>query len=271
MVESIKNEIKINLQISHPNIAQLIEVQETNSQVFLIFELVEGGRLIQKDQQLEKSNKIIKQYIFTLLKVLEYLAGLGVVHRDIKPSNILLSKSANELGRSEPKLTLIDFGLSSLNKNDIQYFCGTPGFIPPEVYRSSQKDFFNSKMDVFSLGIIFHYLQFGRYPLEIGSVGGKHAVYFPEEDFKICGLLDQKMDEDDFMAYDLMTKMVRLEQTKRYGVEECLKHPYFKSAEDGNIAASLDKQLKRESSLQIGNCHGPQVGTGVKVKKLKSF
>lgn len=235
---------------------------------------MEGEPIISKGVEPENSNSKIKNYMLTMLKILGYLESKGIVHRDIKPSNILLStpRKPGEASRGA-ELVLIDFGLSSSNQDDIKYFCGTPGFISPELYRESHKELFNSKIDVFSLGIIFHHLQFGCYPLEIGGLDKRSIVHFPAEGFKISGLRDQRMEKGDFMAYDLMTKMVRLDQGKRYGIKECLKHPYFRKEDDEILRGSLNENGKRKNSLRVGDVDGRPGGDAVaaKVKKLKSF
>lgn len=68
----------------------------------------------------------------------------GIVHRDIKPSNVIYDEETE-------KVKLVDFGLSSSKKEDLKYFCGTPGFIAPEIYYERDLNCFGSKIDIFSL------------------------------------------------------------------------------------------------------------------------
>lgn len=57
----------------------------------------------------------------------------------------------------------------------------------------------------------------------------KESFYeFDFENFKVSEFLEQKMDNHDFLAYDLLSKMLKLEHKERFTVEQCLKHPYFK-------------------------------------------
>ena len=41
--------------------------------------------------------------------------------------------------------------------------CGTPGYIAPEIYKSKKYD---QKVDVYSAGIIFYILVYGKHPFE---------------------------------------------------------------------------------------------------------
>ena len=58
--------------------------------------------------------------------------------------------------------TIIDFGLAT--KNDVDKYlytmCGTPSFIGPEVLYSNEKDKYDVRTDVFSLGVILYILYF---------------------------------------------------------------------------------------------------------------
>ena len=87
----------------------------------------------------------------------------GYVHRDIKPDNIMIHRVA-DLPLTADDFKLCDFGLAmkeGANKF-IYKRCGTPGYVPPEVVRSSD-DFdigiFSSfKWDSFSIGVVLYML-----------------------------------------------------------------------------------------------------------------
>jgi len=61
-------------------------------------------------------------------------------------------------------LAICDFGLATYADEDKYLFvrCGTPGFVAPEIINIKDLSTKSSPIsDVFSAGIIFHYLLFG--------------------------------------------------------------------------------------------------------------
>src|SRR5580704_14116988 len=102
-LERFRNEVRIARRISHPNVCRVYDIGQSDDQVFLSMEYVDGedlssllrriGRL-PPDKALEIARKIC--------------AGLaaahdkGVLHRDLKPSNIMIDARGEVL--------IMDFG-----------------------------------------------------------------------------------------------------------------------------------------------------------------
>ena len=79
--------------MKHPNIAQLLQLTETDKKIYLVMERVKGGELFERivnspNRRLTEAEAC--RYFRQLIGVVEYLKSLGIVHRDIKPENILL-------------------------------------------------------------------------------------------------------------------------------------------------------------------------------------
>lgn len=94
-----------------------------------------------------------------ILSGLKEMHSKNIMHRDLKPENILLrSKDTYDC-------VIADFGLAEFADAEEYLFvrCGTPGYVAPEVINiRDMKTKYQPTCDIFSLGLIFHLLLFGR-------------------------------------------------------------------------------------------------------------
>lgn len=123
----ILNEIKGK----HPNIVEMVDTYETDSEIYLVLEYCAGGELftaIQKRGQrgigrvdVDNTNRLsdrppiysepqAARITSQLLSALKFLHSRNIVHRDVKPENILLTSKDDDRGNITVKLS--DFGLA---------------------------------------------------------------------------------------------------------------------------------------------------------------
>ena len=117
--------------IDHPCVIQLLDVIDTDSSLYIILELADGGELFDKIMEKVKfSEKEAKLYFYQMVSAVKYLHSKNIAHRDLKPENILLSN--DDLN---PLIKISDMGLSKLvdHTTFLQTFCGTPQYLAPEV------------------------------------------------------------------------------------------------------------------------------------------
>lgn len=109
-LQQLREEISIMSQLDHPNIIRLVEVYESDTEIYLVQELADGGELFDKlDEQPDYhySESQCANLVRQMLNAVAYLHSKGIVHRDIKLENFLFSsKDPNS------ELKMIDFGLS---------------------------------------------------------------------------------------------------------------------------------------------------------------
>ena len=80
------------------------------------------------------------------------------MHRDLKLENIMIRKTSKE----NVEVVIVDLGLAEEWENEKYLYnrCGTPGYVAPEILKisSTKPEKYNSKVDIFSLGVLFHML-----------------------------------------------------------------------------------------------------------------
>lgn len=91
-----------------------------------------------------------------ILKAVQNIHQAGYVHLDIKPENVMFNKN-NEV-------VLIDFGCSEpIDKEVLDRFMGTSYYVAPEIYNY----LFNTKTDVWSIGICMYIMLKFSFPCEL--------------------------------------------------------------------------------------------------------
>lgn len=153
----VENEIS-NLRILNfsPNIIQLIDNFETESEYILIFEYIE----LTLKQYIQKgiTDKIKIDILLQLITITEVLRKNNIVHHDIKPDNILVQVNGETDGI---KIKLCDFGMSILiGKSSHNKLCGSPIYMHPSKLLYN----YNFNSDEWSMNIIFYEIVYGKNP-----------------------------------------------------------------------------------------------------------
>ncbi|CAD8050508.1 unnamed protein product [Paramecium sonneborni] len=146
-------EIAIMKQLNHPNIVKLVDFIISVNNLYIITEYCDGTDLktyLQENSPLseETALKIIK----SIIKGLKYIIESNIIHRDIKPANILFHNN---------ELKIADFGFSRRINTTMTSIVGTPIYMAPQILFKQE---YSSKCDIWSLGIIFFELLFGKLP-----------------------------------------------------------------------------------------------------------
>lgn len=140
----------------HPNIVQLYDVKISHKKnIYLIQEYCNGGSLESYlEQRGRLSEKEVLHFIKKIITGYKHLYEKKIVHRDLKPSNILLH---------EDEVKICDFGFSKLmEKSEILHSrVGTLPYMSPQILAGRE---YTAKSDIWSLGVIFYHLLFGKHP-----------------------------------------------------------------------------------------------------------
>ncbi len=105
-----RREAQILASLSHPNVAAIYGLEESEGLVALAMELVPGEdlseRLARGPLPVDEALAVARQ----IAEALEEAHGKGVVHRDLKPANVKLTPDG--------KVKVLDFGLAKALSGD---------------------------------------------------------------------------------------------------------------------------------------------------------
>lgn len=190
-VDMFVREARLCSRMMHPNLIQVFEFAETEGELFLAMELVEGSDLRKVITAHKQLGKPVPAE-FTALLAIGVLRGLdgahrltdekgqplNVVHRDLSPANVLLSY--------EGAIKVADFGVahqgerSDADGNSIK---GKLQYMAPEQLLTGEVD---ARVDVFAAGCVLYELltgapvyPFGQTPEVIQRVA--KGLYTPVE------------------------------------------------------------------------------------------
>ena len=178
----IKHTIRENLilqNLNHKKIVKLYDTLEINDNAFCnILEYCSGPDLslyIRKNGG-SISEQIAKIIITQILQALMYLNNLTkkIIHYDLKPENILFDSDMN--------IKITDFGLAKIIEPNTEFVqltsqgVGTYWYLPPECFEENKNIEINSKVDIWSLGVILYEIIFNKKPFGHGCSSQKKLV-----------------------------------------------------------------------------------------------
>lgn len=161
-IDTLVNEAKIAVKLSHGNIAQTYDLGKVGNDYFMVMEYVHGKSLSQLCKRAKQLGETVPLPLLAYIAAeaangLDYMhrrtddAGqaLNIIHRDVSPQNILVSYSGT--------IKLIDFGIAlaanRLGFTEAGILKGKFSFMSPEQARGEALD---HRSDIFSLGVVLH-------------------------------------------------------------------------------------------------------------------
>jgi serine/threonine protein kinase len=169
-------EARLLATLNHPHIGAIYGLEEIDSGVALVLELVEGptlaDRLARGPLGVADALTIGRQ----ITEALDAAHAKGIVHRDLKPANVVL-QGAGARGRvaSDTRVKILDFGLArptagaveslvtdpdwSFDRTADGRILGTPAYMSPEQARGLTVD---KRTDIWTFGCVLFEMLSGR-------------------------------------------------------------------------------------------------------------
>lgn len=216
ILKNVYREVQILKMLQHPNITELYQVINTDSNIFLIMEYASGGDTFEKISRLPNkrfNEEDSKRIIFQTTLALEFCHRNNIVHRDLKAENLLLDLEGN--------VKLADFGFASFFRSNqsLHTFCGSPPYAAPEVFGGKPYD--GTQTDVWSLGVLLFVLITGYFPFQATSVPAMRDLVTAAH-FQLPTWVSAECEA-------LIRKMIVVNPQKRISIRGIKKDPWLQS------------------------------------------
>ncbi len=182
----LRREARVLAALSHPHVAAVYDLEESDDLLALVMEVVEGetlaGRLSRGVPDMAAAFVIARQ-------VAEGLAAAhdrGIVHCDLKPGNVAFDRDG--------RVRLLDFGIATAARGDgeavdpyasavhaaplVQGIAGTVRYMSPEQLRGEPVD---PRTDVWAFGCLCFELVSGAFAFDATSTAGIAACVLERE------------------------------------------------------------------------------------------
>ncbi|KAK0418139.1 hypothetical protein QR680_013393 [Steinernema hermaphroditum] len=261
-VKHAMREKDIHKSLDHARIVKLFDLFSIDNDSFCtVLEYCDGNDLdfyLKQNKQIpEKEARCI---IMQVVSALKYLSERKppIIHYDLKPANILL-----QTGTAGGEIKITDFGLSKLmDDNDdsdsielTSQGAGTYWYLPPETFLiGHHPPKISSKVDVWSVGVIFYQCIYGRRPfgheqtqqkiLEENTILKATEVFFPSKPPVTA------------VAQDFIRRCLQYRKEERADVHELARHELFRPRGQKNLQppsspSSSAKAAAKENSKDV--------------------
>jgi calcium-dependent protein kinase len=245
----LRSELEILGKLNHPNILQISEVLEDTNSYYAISEaLTEGTPETYHTLFATKNEALIAMVINKVLGGLAYCHSKNVCHGNLSLASIIFFQTFNDW--YEVKIT--GFGSVRFRSEENLNFILSPLlYTAPEAITGEA----TAKSDVWSCGIILHYLLSGYLPF-YGDTKAELQTALDSQELKFPIMLWSRFNKT---VQDLLKGMLKCDPSARLTAAECLERPWFKSVQKPlqmaakSLATTLENMMRFRcgSKLQL--------------------
>ena len=132
--QRFQREIKIALQLEHPNIVPVYDAGYEEGIFYIAMRLVEGPDLSSLCEGNALAPERAAKFLCDVGRALHFVHRAGHIHRDVKPPNVLVADASTP----DEYALLADFGIARARESETQLtqgVIGTPAYLAPELVR----------------------------------------------------------------------------------------------------------------------------------------
>ncbi|XP_054594366.2 SNF-related serine/threonine-protein kinase [Nothobranchius furzeri] len=211
-------EVRCMKLVQHPNIVRLYEVIDTQTKLYLILELGDGGDMFDYIMKHEQglNEELAKKYFAQIVHAISYCHRLHVVHRDLKPENVVFFEK-------QGLVKLTDFGFSNKFQpgKKLTTSCGSLAYSAPEILLGDEYD--APAVDIWSLGVILFMLVCGQPPFQEAN-----------DSETLTMIMDCKYTVPAHVSRackDLIDQMLQRDPKRRASLEEIENHTWLQGVD----------------------------------------
>lgn len=164
---NLLSEARASSSLAHPNICTIYEVGETEGNLYIVMELIEGQSLREMCSGIGLPPETVLRYGIQIASALARAHDRSIAHRDLKSANIVITPDG--------QAKVLDFGLArqvELRGSDEPTrslaiasesggLSGTLPYLAPEVFRGEPADY---RSDLWALGVVLYEAASGQLP-----------------------------------------------------------------------------------------------------------
>ncbi|KAK7886824.1 hypothetical protein WMY93_026445 [Mugilogobius chulae] len=228
-------EVRCMKLVQHPNIVRLYEVIDTQTKLYLILELGDGGDMFDYIMKHEEglTEELAKKYFAQIVHAISYCHRLHVVHRDLKPENVVFFEK-------QGLVKLTDFGFSNKFQpgKKLTTSCGSLAYSAPEILLGDEYD--APAVDIWSLGVILFMLVCGQPPFQEAN-DSETLTMIMDCKYTVPGRVSNT-------CKDLIDRMLQRDPKRRASLEEIETHPWLQGV-DPSPATKFNTPLVSHKNL----------------------
>lgn len=224
----LKRNLKILMNLNHPNIVKIYHLVKTAKTTFIFMDYVTNGDIEKFMRKIYKPLEETKAKLWfrDMINAVNYIHSKGIANRGLCLSNFLID--------SNDRVLLTDFNFSCIAISKYDYSigfvnCGTPNYLGPELYpriiQIPRKPYDAKASDMYGLGVCLFFMINNSLPFGLNDTHPEYINRQVNRDLKYSPQIEQNLSET---VKDLIFKLLEPKPHKRILSKNVLSHSWLK-------------------------------------------